>query len=84
MRIYSRQTSEGFKELLGYQCDSCDFFVAGEDLPPNFIITHGEHFCFECQVTCRCCKNIFSIKYSDTWMTKGFCENCQNSFKEMK
>ena len=84
MKIYNKQKSEGFKELLGYQCDSCGFSVTSEDLPSDFIVTHGEHFCFECQVACKLCKNIFSIKYFNTWMIKGLCENCQDNFKEKK
>lgn len=81
MKVYSLQQSEGFNKLIGYQCDSCGLTVEGEDLPSYFLATWGEHFCFECQEKCRYCENIFSIKYFNTWMKGGVCENCQDIFK---
>lgn len=84
MKVYSLQKYEGLNELLGYQCDSCATYVAGEDLPSDFIIDHEEHFCFECQVTCKYCQKIFSTKYLTSWFKNDLCENCQDSFKEVK
>ena len=85
MKVYNNlHQSEGLPKLIGYQCDSCSLFAAGEDLPSDFIVTQGEHFCFDCQEKCKCCENIFSIKYFNTWTGDGICENCHDNFEEEK
>ena len=79
MKIYNTQKSEGMKELIGYQCDSCGLTTREEDIPSDFITEFDKHYCMECQDYCRTCRKYFSISYVKSWFRKNLCENCQDN-----
>lgn len=82
MKIYSEYKSEGLKELLGYQCDNCGIIGEEKDLPSDFIEEQDKHYCWECSGNCKYCDKRYSIHYIKAWFNNGFCEKCQDIFKE--
>ena len=82
MKIYSKQLSEGTRELVGYQCDECGSIEHGTTVPREWLVfmlevVPDEYYCPECITSCIYCKRKFSSLYARYWFKNGFCETCQ-------
>lgn len=80
MKIYNLPPSEGLRAVIGYHCDYCGLAESGEEVPKDWITEHDQHYCLECQDTCKGCFTLFSLKYSKEYFKQGFCENCQEKY----
>ena len=82
MKIYDKKPSDGYRNIVGYSCNSCNLTYTEETLPMswltlNFSSVPDEHYCPECIGSCYKCKTVFTLLYVKYWFKNGLCENCQ-------
>ena len=77
MKVYSNIVDYGAKTVIGYRCDNCSEFSAGESMDDNWLDLNPEHYCLDCQVSCALCGDVYSVKYMRDWFKNGVCERCE-------
>lgn len=77
MKLYTKQSDEGLRQIIGYECDTCPKQESGEDVPANWhVIINHYHFCPDCQAICKKCNTKVTLKYASFHWKDGICERC--------
>lgn len=77
MKLYSKQSDEGLRQVIGYECDTCHKQESGEDVPANWhSIIHHYHICPDCYSICKKCNTKATRKYAESHWKYGICERC--------